>query len=171
MNPPSWVTGSSRVIYTPGWTGATTWSFPGTREGNGCIILAQHGAHERILYERLLENPRAGAVPLPTPVVARLPEGLAPEGLVPEAWSFEIELKALGFRLELFGEGAVRISAVPETVTDPEAALLAAPHAALHALAGGEELAKALACKVSTKFGESLSLEEMKILPGGWNSC
>jgi hypothetical protein len=69
--------------------------------------------------------------------------------------------------LELFGEGAVRISAVPETVIDPEAPLLAA----LHALAGGEELAKALACKVSTKFGESLSLEEMKILPGGWNSC
>ena len=126
------------------------------------MILDQHGAHERILYERLLRNPRAEAVPLPSPVVARLPEDLAPE-----AWNFEVELKALGFRFEPFGDGAVRISATPETVTDPEVALLAA----LHALAGGEDLAKALACKGSTKFGERLSLEEMKILLREWSSC
>ena len=66
-------------------------------------------------------------VPLPSPVVARLPEDLAPE-----VWNFEVEMEALGFRFEPFGEGAVRISAVPETVTDPDTALLAA----LHALAG-----------------------------------
>ena len=47
----------------------------------------------------------------------------------------------------------MRISAVPATVTDPEIALLAA----LHALAGGEDLAKALACKGSTRFGANLS--------------
>jgi len=132
------------------------------QEGDELVILDQHGAHERILYERLLKNPRAEAVPLPSPVVARLPEDLAPE-----AWSFEADLKALGFRFEPFGDGAVRISATPETVTDPEAALLAA----LHALAGGEDLAKALACKGSTKFGESLSWKEMKILLGEWSSC
>jgi DNA mismatch repair protein MutL len=87
------------------------------------------GAHERILYERLSGNLRAEAVPLPNPVVAQLPEDLAPE-----AWNFEAEMEALGFRFEPFGEGALRITAVPETVTDPEIALLAA----LHALAGGE---------------------------------
>ncbi len=73
-------------------------------------------------------------------------------------------MKAIGFRFEPFGDGAVRISAAPETVTDPEAALLAA----LDALAGGEDLAKALACKGSTKFGESLSREEMKLLLREW---
>src|ERR687889_88714 len=118
-------------------------------------------AHERILYERLSRNPRAEAFPLPGPVVARLPEDLAPE-----VWNFETELQALGFRFEPFGEGALRISAVPETVTDPETAFLAA----LHALAGGEDLAKALACKGSTRFGESLSREEMEILLKEW-SC
>jgi DNA mismatch repair protein MutL len=130
------------------------------QEGEELIVLDQHGAHERILYERLSENPRAEATPLPSPVVARLPEDLAPE-----MSNLEVELQALGFRFEPFGEGAVRISAVPETVTDPETALLAA----LHALAGGEDLAKALACKGSTRFGENLSNEEMEVLLREWS--
>jgi DNA mismatch repair protein MutL len=75
-------------------------------------------------------------------------------------------MQALGFRFEPFGEGAVRISAVPETVTDPETALLAA----LHALAGGEDLAKALACKGSRRFGENLSSEEMELLLSEWSA-
>jgi DNA mismatch repair protein MutL len=131
------------------------------QEGEELIILDQHGAHERILYERLSEDPRAEAVPLSSPVVARLPEDLAPE-----VWNFEAEMEALGFRCEPFGEGAVRISSVPETVTDPETALLAA----LHALAGGEDLAKALACKGSTRFGENLSREEMEALLKDWSA-
>ena len=53
---------------------------------------------------------------------------------------------------------------MPETVTDPEAALLAA----LHAFAGGHDLPKALACKGSTRFGEDLSSEEMEALLKEW---
>ena len=132
------------------------------QEGDELIILDQHGAHERILYERFSESLRAEAVPLASPVVARLPEDLAPE-----VWNFDAELEALGFRFEPFGEGALRVTAVPGTVTDPEAALLAA----LHALAGGEDLAKALACKGSTRFGESLSPEEMRALIAEWSVC
>ena len=89
-----------------------------------------------------------------------------PEDLAPEAWNFEAEMEALGFRFEHFGEGALRITAVPGTVTDPETALLAA----LHALAGGEDLAKALACRGSTRFGESLSSKEMEMLLREWSS-
>jgi len=73
-------------------------------------------------------------------------------------------LEALGFRFEPFGEDALRITGAPETATDPEAALLAA----LHALVGGEDLAKALACKGSTRFGENLSREEMEMLLREW---
>ena len=129
------------------------------QEGEELIILDQHGAHERILYERLLKDPKATPVALPDPIVVRFAEDLAPE-----AWSFEAELNALGFEFEPFGEGAVRLASTPETVTDPEAALLAA----LRALAGGEDLAKALACKGSTRFGESLSREEMVVLLNDW---
>jgi DNA mismatch repair protein MutL len=129
------------------------------QEGEELIILDQHGAHERILYERLSESLRAEAAPLSSPVVAQLPEDLASE-----AWNYEAEMEALGFRFEPFGEGALRVTAVPGTVTDPETALLAA----LHALVGGEDLAKALACKGSTRFGESLSREEMELLLREW---
>jgi DNA mismatch repair protein MutL len=129
------------------------------QEGDELIILDQHGAHERILYERLLKNPKSTPFELPAPVIVKLPEDL-----VPEAWNLESELNALGFEFEPFGEGAVRISKAPETVADAEAALLAA----LGALVGGEDLAKALACKGSTRFGESLSREEMEGLLGEW---
>jgi DNA mismatch repair protein MutL len=60
----------------------------------------------------------------------------------------------------------VRVLEAPETVADPEAALVAA----LHALAGGEDLAKALACKGSTRFGENLSREEMEVLLKEWSA-
>jgi hypothetical protein len=40
----------------------------------------------------------------------------------------------------------------------------------LHALAGGEDLAKALACKGSTRFGEDLCREEMEMLLREWSS-
>jgi DNA mismatch repair protein MutL len=129
--------------------------------GDELIILDQHGAHERILYERLLKNPKGTPVMLSSPVVVRLPADL-----LPEAWTFEPELNALGFEFEPFGSGAVRVLEAPETVADPEAALVAA----LHALAGGEDLAKALACKGSTRFGENLSREEMEVLLKEWSA-
>ena len=99
---------------------------------------------------------------LSSPVVVRLPADL-----VPEAWNFELELNALGFAFEPFGAGAVRVLEAPETVADPEAALVAA----LHALAGGEDLAKALACRGSTRFGENLSREEMEALLRDWSAA
>jgi DNA mismatch repair protein MutL len=131
------------------------------QEGEDLIILDQHGAHERVLYERLLKNPTAVPVALPSPVVVRLPEDLAPE-----VWSFEAELNSLGFEFEPFGEGALRVLGVPERVTEGGAALTAA----LGALAGGEDLAKALACKGSTRFGEDLSREEMEGLLKEWSA-
>ena len=131
------------------------------QRGNELIILDQHGAHERILYERLLMNPQGTPVMLSSPVVVRLPGDL-----VPEAWNFEPELNSLGFEFEPFGEGTVRVLGAPETVADPEAALVAA----LQALAGGEDLAKALACKGSTRFGENLSREELEALLREWSA-
>jgi hypothetical protein len=103
------------------------WRCAIAQEGDELIILDQHGAHERVLYERLLKNPAAAPVALPDPVVVRLPEDL-----LPEAWGFETELNALGFEFEPFGDGALRVFGIPETVSDAGAALLAA----LGALAG-----------------------------------
>jgi len=131
------------------------------QEGDELIILDQHGAHERVLYERLLRNPAPAPVALPDPVVVRLPADL-----LSEAWGFEAELNSLGFQFEPFGDGALRVFGAPETVVDAGAALLAA----LGALAGGEDLAKALACKGSTRFGQDLSREEMEGLLEEWSA-
>jgi DNA mismatch repair protein MutL len=43
------------------------------------IILDQHGAHERILYEKLSKNIRGAPADLAFPMVVRLPDDLAPE--------------------------------------------------------------------------------------------
>ena len=141
----------------------TTYKIPiVAQEGDELIILDQHGAHERILYERLSKNPKATPAMLSSPVVVRLPGDL-----FPEAWNFEPELNSLGFGFEPFGEGTVRLLEAPETVADPEASLVAA----LQALAGGEDLAKALACKGSTRFGENLSREEIEVLLRDWSAA
>ena len=58
----------------------------------------------------------------------------------------------------------MRLLAAPQTVTEPEGAF----SGALEALVGGEDLAKALACRGSTKFGESLGQEEIISLLREW---
>jgi hypothetical protein len=76
-------------------------------------------------------------------------------------------LANLGFVVEPFGNEAVRLLAAPEEVTDPEGAFLGA----LEALVSGEHLTKTLACRGSTKFGESLTREEMASLLREWADC
>lgn len=132
------------------------------QRGEELLMLDQHGVHERVLYEKLSANPRQSPALLPEPVVVALPEELAPE-----AHSREDELRALGFEFESFGEATVRLHGAPPDAPEPAAAF----RAALEALAGGEDLAKALACKGSTKFGESLSKEQMERLIKQWTAC
>ena len=61
----------------------------------------------------------------------------------------------------------MRLLAPPRAVTDPEAAFLGA----VEALAGGEDLAKAIACRGSTKFGVELSRETLEKLLEEWAAC
>lgn len=132
------------------------------QRGEELFIIDQHAAHERILYERLSENPERSPVGLSNPQTVQLPAELARE-----VWVFEAELEALGFRFEPFGPDAVRLTATPDVAQEPERAFLAA----LEALAGGEDLAKAMACKGSTKFGEGLSKAQMEELLQEWVDC
>jgi DNA mismatch repair protein MutL len=49
------------------------------QEGEDLIVLDQHDAHKRILYEKLRENLEAAPVTLENPTVAMLTEDLATE--------------------------------------------------------------------------------------------
>lgn len=132
------------------------------QRGEELLLLDQHGLHERILYEKLSEEPRRSSAPLSEPLAVSLPPELAPE-----VYSYETELHSLGFEFEPFGESTVRLRAAPEDAAEPGTAF----RAALEALAGGEDLAKALDCKGSTKFGERLSRDRMERLLEEWTAC
>lgn len=132
------------------------------QRGEELLLLDQHGIHERVLYEKLSAEPCRSPTLLHDPLAVNLPPDLAPE-----VWSYETELRSLGFEFEPFGDATVRLHGAPEDAAEPGTAF----RAALEALAGGEDLAKALACKGSTKFGEQLSKEKMQNLIKEWTAC
>lgn len=135
----------------------------------GMYLIDQHAAHERITYERLMAQHGAGAVEaqgLLLPQTVTLPPA-AVQLLLDNAAA----LAEWGFALEAWGEGMVRLRAVPATlpVEDVQAALLEiADHLAGRGgstpLDWREVLLTTLSCHTSVRAGQALSLEEMREL-------
>ena len=155
------------------------------------LIVDQHVAHERYIYERLRRIRQAAVPPstqaLMTPALVHL-SPVASEGLEPLlGW-----LEQLGFQMEPFGGGAWRVRSVPAVVAgalgDPEAlsrtleqlvrqapdlpgagpAPAPAGPGEVAALADWEDrLLKQLACRSAVKAGEPLSPIHMEQLLAG----
>lgn len=135
----------------------------------GVILIDQHAAHERILYERFL-----GALESGTAASQRLlfPETvhLSPEDA--EAFEAEAELlRRLGYELESFGGHTLIVHAVPtphprfdaiRCLRDTLATLSGARNAGAHAR--HERLAATVACKAAITAGDALALGEMEAL-------
>ncbi len=138
---------------------------------DGLVVVDQHAAHERIVYERLKEQLRAGGVArqlLLVPQVVELPA---------EARSVLLErtetLAGLGLVLEAFGPEAVILRETPALLgelADPRALLLDLAHELAElgeALSLRERLERVLAtvaCHGSVRAGRRLSLAEMNAL-------
>ncbi len=138
---------------------------------DGLIIIDQHAAHERILYERIMARFEAGGSEgqrLLFPFTVRL---TAAELDVVRSAS-ELLIKA-GFDVEPFGAGALLVQAVPSPHPhfDAERCI----REMLHELAEGSDLMRAarnqhervamsFACKGAIKAGQKLSTEEMQDL-------
>jgi len=142
------------------------------------VLVDQHAAHERIVYERLKAELRAGGAGgaagngvrrqlLLLPEVVELPPGeLAP--LVARAR----ELGTLGLVLEPFGQGAVLVREVPALLGQAPVATLVRDVAAdlvdLDTALGLEEALEAVlasvACHGSVRAGRRLAVEEMNAL-------
>jgi len=130
--------------------------------GGDLILVDQHAAHERVLFERILAGrTRAGvrAQGLVTPVVLSLTPA---EGtLLDEAGG---ALRAVGFDVERFGPGMVRLTAVPAIAVGrgPEDLF----RKCLHDLGGDggphagrtleERLAIATACHTAVRAGDPM---------------
>ena len=136
---------------------------------DGLVLIDQHSAHERILYEefmRALETGKAPAQRLLLPLTLHL--GPA------EADAFEENreyLEKLGFEIEGFGGNTLIVNTVPmpHRRFDAEKCL----RETLDALTGNrvagtatrhEHLAATVACKAAIKAGDTLSIPEMRAL-------
>lgn len=135
----------------------------------GVVLIDQHSAHERVLYEQflgVLERGEAPAQRLLFPMTLHL-------GPV-EAEAFELHrasFDALGFEIEGFGGHSLLVHAVPmphprfdaERCLRETLAALTGDRAASDAKRH-ERLAATFACKAAIKAGDVLSLGEMRAL-------
>jgi DNA mismatch repair protein MutL len=140
-------------------------------DDRGLVLVDQHVAHERILYERYLEEAagdRVSVQRLLFPVVLDLP----PEEAL-RALEHAEELRRLGFRFEPFGGNSVRIDAIPSLAAGLDPAgllreLLQDASSARSARADAEGLrhrfVTTAACKAAIKIHHPLSRDAMQRL-------
>jgi DNA mismatch repair protein MutL len=139
-------------------------SFILLEDRHGLVIVDQHVAHERVLYDRILRQLGGETAPsqrLLTPILAELGEALV--GALPRV---EGLLDKVGIEADVFGPDTVRIAALPPDL-EPEAAeelvrdllerateLDGVPERVAESLV--EELAAALSCRAAIKINHRL---------------
>ena len=133
---------------------------------SGVMIIDQHVAHERILYERILGNflnaiPSTQQLLFPQTVELTASDYSLVKELVPH-------LEKLGFALKLFGKNTVVIEGIPGDVrVGNERRILQDvvdefknnEHAST--IDVRDNLAKSFACKAAVKAGDKLNTDEM----------
>ena len=136
---------------------------------DGVVLIDQHSAHERVLYERfmgMLERGEAPSQRLLFPLTLHLNPA---EG---DAFEAHRDLLArLGFEVEGFGGHTLLVNSVPmphprfdaeRCLRESLAALAGDRESAAHAQ--HERLAATVACKAAVKAGDELSQGEMRAL-------
>jgi DNA mismatch repair protein MutL len=146
-----------------------------TRRDGQLMIVDQHTAHERILFEKTLESIGRNGAPsqrlLFEERVKLTPEETA---LCDELSSF---LAKVGFEIRSFGPGEVIVSGMPQELANvsPKDALKDVLGVYSSNLREGQEMKKALAaavaCKGAVKAGHRLSEAEMKGLLSSLFMC
>ena len=136
-------------------------------DNDGVVFVDQHVAHERILFEQVMASLNAGRLES-----QRLLEPLLVELPPPQRAALEThgdELSRLGFEVEPFGGGTVRVSAtpalLPRTACAGAVRELAGDLDRLERDAGVEEalrrIAATTACHAAVKANDRLTAEKM----------
>jgi DNA mismatch repair protein MutL len=134
---------------------------------DGIAIIDQHVAHERVLFERIMERLTMGRLEsqrLLDPILIELPPG-ARQALV----AHTVDLERLGFELEEFGGDTLRVSAFPALLKRDECdAALRALSEDLEGLDRGarvedaiKRIAATMACHAAVKANYPLTHEKM----------
>jgi DNA mismatch repair protein MutL len=139
----------------------------------GLLLIDQHAAHERILYERIRDRLAAGRI-LAQRLLLRALFEATPEEVEVLATHFP-ELTASGFEIEPMSGRSYAIAALPAEATDREPAETL--HEVLAGLAGEgasdadrrrDRLAAALACRSAVTIRYHLAPEEIRRLLADW---
>jgi DNA mismatch repair protein MutL len=139
----------------------------------GLVLVDQHAAHERVLYERLRREWRERAV-ASQGLLVPLPVALEPAAAAALAEAGD-SLARLGFEIEPFGEGTVAVRGIPALLAGGDPALLvrelaeelaagASGGASAPALAAVDRLFAGLACHAARRKGEALPALEQRAL-------
>jgi DNA mismatch repair protein MutL len=136
---------------------------------DGVVLIDQHSAHERVLYERFLGTFDRGGAPSQRLL---FPETVHLSPADADAFETHADLFArLGYDIENFGGHTVVVQAVPtphprfdalRCLRESLAALSGTRHAAVHSR--HEQLAATVACKAAVKAGDVLATDEMRAL-------
>jgi DNA mismatch repair protein MutL len=133
---------------------------------DGVVLVDQHAAHERVLYNRFLGR-LAGAAPTIQPLLIPVQLEVGPEQIAAAA-DHASELVALGFEIEEFGPRTVRVNAAPAET--PSSRIAEAADDLLSALARSRpsdahaSAAASLACHSAVRFGDRLDGAEQRRL-------
>ncbi|MGH8012695.1 MAG: DNA mismatch repair endonuclease MutL, partial [Candidatus Binataceae bacterium] len=136
---------------------------------DGLLLIDQHAAHERITFERLRAELRAGGIRVQamlTPATLELNPARAAQVMASMA-----ELRAMGFETEPFGPTTLLVKGAPAVFADGGLGLLNEMIGAMgdHGFAFGgesafENMLKQLACHGSIRAGRLLQAREMAAL-------
>jgi len=144
---------------------------------DGLLLVDQHAAHERVLYESLRAAWLGAGVPRQALLVAQTLE-LEPAALAALAERSELTL-ALGYEVEPFGAAAVVVRAIPALLVDrdPLGGLRslaeqlreegegdAVSRAGSRWLDAADRLFASMACHSARRAGEMLRAEELRAL-------
>ena len=135
---------------------------------DGVVLVDQHAAHERVLYNRFLARLESRSLSAASQALL-LPETieLAPAQMAAVVDSRE-RLRSLGFEVEEFGPRALRVTAVPAET--PASRAIPALQELLEVLADSRadgaiaRAAASLACHSAVRFGDRLDPSEQRKL-------
>ncbi len=131
-------------------------------QADNLLIIDQHAAHERLLYDRFVSGVSSASQPLLTPAVITVSH--AQKLLIDENMD---SFSALGFDIEPFGTLEYKVSAVPMVATNaPVAGLINDALGEIYENRGKEVLQRECiiraACRSAVKAGDKLSMAELQ---------